>query len=84
VYYRNTMPVISFKVSAADARAIRARAKAKKLSVSEYLRRHALPAKTPKRRVSVARHRVSGLPYDPAPGPEVSEDEIRAALADFP
>ena len=84
VYYRNTMPVMSFKVSLADARTIRARAKARKLSVSEYLRTQALPAKAAARRLRVVRHAASGLTYDPSPGPVVSDEEIRAALADFP
>ena len=79
------MPVMTFKVSAEDARAIRARARARKMSVSEYLRTQALPSRRVKRgRLAAARHPVSGLGYDPAPGADVSEDEIRAALADFP
>jgi len=79
------MPVMTFKVSPQDARASRARARARKMSVSEYLRTQALPAKRVKKsRLAVARHAVSGLSYDPAPGTDVSEDEIRAALADFP
>lgn len=78
------MPVLSFKVSLADARAIRARARVRKVSVSEYLRKQALPARTPKKRLAAARHPVSGLAYDPTPGADVSEEEIRAALIDFP
>jgi hypothetical protein len=78
------MPVLSFKVSPADARAIRAQARARKVTVSEYLRTRALPGKNQRKRIKVARHPVSGLAYDATPGPVVSEDEIRAALADFP
>ena len=38
------MPTFSFKAAPAEAKAIRAAARAQKLSVSEYLRRAALPA----------------------------------------
>lgn len=77
------MPVLSFKVSPAEARTIRARAKARKKTVSAYLREQALP---PRKRVklTVRRHPVSGLIYDATPGLMVTEEEIRAALADFP
>jgi hypothetical protein len=78
------MPVLSFKVSAADARAIRARAKARKKTVSAYLREQALVEKKPRRRLRLIKHPVSGLTCDATPGPMVTEEEIRAALADFP
>jgi hypothetical protein len=78
------MPVISFKVSAADARTIRARAHARKQTVSAYLRDRALNPKASPNRVVVRTHRVSGLTYDAAAGSAVTEEEIRAALADFP
>jgi hypothetical protein len=37
------MPTLSFKAAPAEAKSIRAAARAKRLSVSEYLRRAALP-----------------------------------------
>jgi len=37
------MPTLSFKAAPAEAKAIRAAARAKRLTVSEYLRRAALP-----------------------------------------
>jgi len=80
------MPVLSFKVDPRSAHRIRAHARAAKCSVSAYLRQAALgedgkqPAKIVRRK-----HPVSGLPYNAAAGARlVSEDEIRAALADFP
>jgi hypothetical protein len=78
------MPVISFKVSAADARAIRARAKASRKTLSAYLRERALPGRTRRRTLAPMTHPVSGLTYDATRGPNVTEEEIRAALADFP
>ena len=80
------MPVLSFKVDPQSASRIRAHARAAKSSVSAYLRKAALgeagmkPAKIVRRK-----HPVSGLPYNAAgTGRVVSDDEIRAALADFP
>jgi predicted transcriptional regulator len=79
------MPVISLKVSPADARRIRALARARKKTVSAYLREQALPAPpSAERRVSLKKHRASGLSYDAAPGPPVTDEEIQAALVDFP
>jgi hypothetical protein len=78
------MPVLSFKVSAADARAIRARAKSMRKTVSAYLRHQALPKKKPRERLRLNRHPVSGLTYDATFGDPVTVEEIRAALADFP
>lgn len=79
------MPIITFKVSAAEARTIRAKARgAKAASVSAYLRKVALgaePAAPPRER---RKHPVSGLPFNAASGRVVSAEEIEAALADFP
>lgn len=79
------MPVISLKVTPADARRIRALAKAHSKTVSAYLREQALPSPAATaRRIALKRHRASGLSYDNSPGPAVTDEEIRAALADFP
>jgi hypothetical protein len=79
------MPTLTFKVSAEEERQIRARAKAHAKSVSEYLRRVALPGeKRPRRRLVLKKHRVSGLLYDATPGPPVTQARIDAALNDFP
>lgn len=80
------MPVLTFKVSDPEARIIRARARAQRTSVSAYLRRAALGESGRKRPVKVVRrrHPVSGLTYNAAIGRRATDDEIRAALADFP
>ncbi len=81
------MPVISFKVDADTDRRIRARARAEKTSVSAYLRKAALGGDVPTLpKVRPRKHAVSGLPYNAAASSAliVAEDEIKAALADFP
>lgn len=79
------MPTLTFKVSIEEDRRIRARAKANAKSVSEYLRRAALPAqKKSRRKLVLKKHRVSGMLYDATPGPPVTQASIDAALADFP
>ena len=80
------MPVLSFKVDAPSARRIRANARAAKSSVSAYLRQAALgDIARPPAKITRGKHPVSGLPYNAARSPRVvSEDEIRAALAEFP
>ena len=80
------MPVLSFKVDPDTERKIRARARAEKTSVSAYLRKVALGAESsPPPKVVSRKHPVSGLPYNAARSlPVVVEEDIRAALADFP
>ena len=80
------MPVLTFKVSDLEARIIRAKARARRTSLSAYLRRAALeqngeagPATIIRRR-----HPESGLSYNAKRGRAVTAEEIRAALADFP
>ena len=78
------MPVLTFKVTADEARRIRARARASKSpSVSDYLRRAALPPPSATRRVMV-KNPLTGLMVDNTPGPVVSDEMVRHALADFP
>ena len=80
------MPVMSFKVDPQAAERIRANARAAKSSVSAYLRKAALGEDGRKpARIARRKHPVSGLPYNAAPaGRVVTDEEIRAALADFP
>jgi hypothetical protein len=79
------MPTLTFKVTSAEARAIRARARAKNGSVSTYLRQCALPQPTRKPRLKLQRHPLSGSLYNAADtGPAVTEEQIKAALAEFP
>jgi len=77
---------MTFKVDPQSAQRIRAKAREAKTSVSAYLRKVALgdderrPARIIRRK-----HPVSGLPYNAATaGRMVSDEEIRAALMDFP
>jgi len=81
------MPTISFKVSAEEARALRRKVRAEKTTLSAYLRKTALGTSTEApRKIVTRKHPVSGLPFNAA-GTRyrvVSQEEIRAALADFP
>jgi len=78
------MPIISFKVSAEHARHLRRAARLKNKTVSEYLRDMTKPEARIKHRMVIKTHPVSGLPYDAGPGPVVTEEMIKEALADFP
>lgn len=80
------MPVLSFKVDPKSAKRIRANARAAKSSISAYLRKAALGEDGMKpARIVRRKHPVSGLSYNAADNDRmVTDDEIRAALADFP
>jgi hypothetical protein len=80
------MPVLTFKVTAPEARIIRAKARAVKTSLSAYLRRAALGQDTATKPARIVRrkHPVSRLTYNAAPCRKVTDEELRAALADFP
>ncbi|MBK8478652.1 MAG: hypothetical protein IPL39_20930 [Opitutaceae bacterium] len=79
------MPILTFKVSVAEARTIRAKARGEKAaSVSAYLRKVALGGDAGIPQMERRKHPVSGLSYNAAPGRVVSDEEIKAALADFP
>jgi hypothetical protein len=78
------MPVLSFKVSSADARTIRARARARKKTLSAYLREQALPKRASRKKPVLKRHPASGLTYDATVGPPVTDEEVQAALVVFP
>jgi hypothetical protein len=80
------MPTITFKVSPAEAREIRRRARVEKATVSKFLRTLALGKDEPARRrkLLLKKHPVSGLLVDATPGPAVSQETIDEALANFP
>jgi len=79
------MPVLTFKVTNAEERTIRAKARAAKAeSLSDFLRKSVLPPSPAKAKIIRRIHPLSGLPYNAAPGRVVTDEEIRAALADFP
>jgi hypothetical protein len=79
------MPTLTFKVTDAEARAIRVKARAAKAkSVSSFLRSAVLGADSGAIPVARRLHPVSGLPYNATPGRKVTAEEISDALADFP
>jgi len=80
------MPTLTFKVTAAEPRTIRARAA--KANVSAFLRTRApgAPVTEKLRKLVLRKHPVSGLPYDASGAklPVITHEEVRALLADFP
>ena len=80
------MPVLTFKVTTPEARIIRAKARSHRASLSAYLRRAALrqDAASKRARIVRRRHPISGLTHNAAASRAVTEEEIHAALADFP
>ncbi|MCC7374781.1 MAG: hypothetical protein IT581_08995 [Verrucomicrobiales bacterium] len=80
------MPTITFKVSAVEARQIRALARRQKLSVSEYLRRRAQQETDRPRRIGHVQCEYTGAMIF-APAPELAPlttESVRDLLADFP
>jgi uncharacterized protein (DUF1778 family) len=80
------MPTLSFKAAPDEVQRIRSAAKAKHLSLSEYLRRAALPAATVRATLQMKSDRKTGLSYAVmAPGaPKLQLTDIKRLLADFP
>lgn len=80
------MPILTFKVTADEARLIRARAKQSHISVSEYLRRQArLPPPVP-RQPETVRCAHTGAMIFAAPGDQapLTTTAVREMLSDFP
>lgn len=80
------MPTLTFKVSEEEARVLRAKARAENTTLSAFLRSRVLEVASPRQRLTVRRHPVSGLPYDAGGRGRdvVTRDTIKALLADFP
>ena len=80
------MPTLTFKVSDAEAAAIRHAAREKRVNLSEYLREAAAPEVEPQTaQVIMERHPLSGGWHNAAPGqPDYTLEELKAALSDFP
>ncbi len=78
------MPTISFKVSEAEANRIRRAARGR--SLSDYIRAAVLPPeKKGPSAYATKTDKDTGLPVTiTPPGIELSSEEVRAALADFP
>jgi hypothetical protein len=80
------MPTLSFKAAPAEMHSIRAAAKAKRLSLSEYLRRAALPPAKARPKLRMKTDRTTGLSYAVMPpgAPKLGLDDVKRILADFP
>jgi hypothetical protein len=80
------MPTLSFKAAPDEVHRIRAAAKAKRLSVSEYLRRAALPSTTIPPKLRMKTDRKTGLSYVVMPpgAPKLGLHDVKRILADFP
>ncbi|MYD71279.1 MAG: hypothetical protein F4W89_11130 [Acidobacteria bacterium] len=80
------MPRVSFKVSAEEARLIRARAREEGVSLSDYLRRRvrlATPAPGPPKLVRCP-HTGAMIFAAPEDQPLLTTDNVREFLSDFP
>ena len=80
------MPTLSFKAAPAEVHRIRSAAKAKHLSLSEYLRQAALPAETVRPKLRMKTDRATGLSYAVMPpgAPKLKLNDVKRLLADFP
>lgn len=80
------MPTLTFKVTAEEARRIRALALQNKLSVSEYLRRQAQPGRESQREIQlVTCPRTGATIFGPSPDlPALTTESVRALLDEFP
>jgi len=79
------MTTLTFKVRDEEAEIIRRQAKAAGISVSEFLRRKALPAAQKKPRELVKCKYTGAMAFKGAPGDiPLSTESIKEMLADFP
>ena len=83
------MPTLTFKVTEKDAAQIRRLARKERRTVSDYLRRRAIPASsssTPAGSYHIETSPITGLPvmHAPAGTPPVTSEQVRELLADFP
>ena len=80
------MPTLSFKAAPAEVARIRSAAKAKRLSLSEYLRRAALPPAVGAPRLRMKRDLATGLSHAvmPAGSPVLHLAEVKRILAESP
>ena len=80
------MPTLSFKAAPAEAHRIRAAAKARRLTLSEYLRRAALPPAAARPKLRMKTDRKTGLSYAVMPpgAPRLGLADVKRILADFP
>lgn len=84
--YRLTdMPTLSFKVSSLEVQAIRARAKEEGRTVSDYLRRRALPRRGRGKPIRLVRSRATGalVVVGPPGTPVLTSEAVKGMLATF-
>jgi len=80
------MPTITFKVSTDEARRIRAEARRKKMTLSEYIRRRALSdgkSSSHMRRVRCS-HTGATIFSSPSGAGPLTTETVREMLSDFP
>ena len=80
------MPTLTFKVTAEEARQIRALARRQKMTVSEYLRRQAQPPVDRAQPIGRVRCAYTGASiFAPAPDlAPLTTESVRSMLAEFP
>ncbi len=76
------MPTLSFKAAPAEAKSIRAAARNKRLSVSEYLRRAALPPAARKRTAKNTLKPGRVIIHGAADAPMLTSEDVASALYD--
>lgn len=80
------MPTLSFRAAPAEVARIRSAARAMRLSLSEYLRRAALPPAASPLELRMKVDRATGLSHAvmPAGAPVLRSADVKRILADFP
>lgn len=76
------MPTFSFKAAPAEAKSIRAAARASRVSLSEYLRRAALPRTTGKKPVAGMHKPGRVVIQGSADAPTLTSADVASALYD--
>lgn len=76
------MPTLSFKAAPAEAKSIRAAARAKRLSVSEYIRRAALPRSAGSGSIAASLRPGRVVIKGAADAPALTSDDVASALYD--
>lgn len=77
------MATLTFKVTSEQARAVRRAARLRKMTLSDYLRRVALPEQAPMKSQPVEKLRAGRVVIEPAPdAPKITSEMIAAALYD--
>ncbi len=76
------MPTLSFKAAPAEAKSIRAAARNKQLSVSEYLRRAALPPTVRKKTAQNTLKPGRVVIHGSADAPMLTSEDVASALYD--